>query len=65
MPGQLYDPAPAISSFLASNLVVRVLIIICIMGGASHGFSRPVRTCPFDRITLNYFAHIFHFFLAV
>ena len=32
------------------------------MGGASHGSSRPVRTFPFDLITLNHFAHIFHFF---
>ena len=29
------------------------------MGGASHGSSRPVRTFPFDLITLNHFAHIF------
>ena len=35
--------------------------ISCIMGGASHGSSRPVRTCPFDLITLNHFAHIFLF----
>ena len=47
-------------------LVDHVLIIICTMGGASHGSSRPVRTFPFDLITLNHFAHIFHFFfLAV
>ena len=32
------------------------------MGGASHGSSHPVRTFPFDLITLNHFAHIFHFF---
>ena len=32
------------------------------MGGASHGSSRPVRTFPFDLITLNHFAHIFYFF---
>ena len=43
-------------------MVDRVLIIICTMGGASHGSSRPVRTFPFDLITLNHFAHIFHFF---
>ena len=43
-------------------LVDHVLIIICTMGGASHGSSRPVRTFPFDLITLNHFAHIFHFF---
>lgn len=40
-------------------MVDRVLIIICTMGGASHGSSRPVRTFPFDLITLNHFAHIF------
>ena len=43
-------------------MVDRVLIIICTMGGASHGSSRPVRTFPFDLITLNHFAHIFNFF---
>ena len=43
-------------------LVDHVLIIICTMGGASHGSSRPVRTFPFDLITLNHFAHISHFF---
>ena len=43
-------------------MVDRVLIIICTMGGASHGSSRPVRTFPFDLITLNHFAHIFLFF---
>ena len=25
------------------------------MGGASHGSSRPVRTCPFDLITFHVF----------
>ena len=35
------------------------------MGDALHGSSRPVRPCPFDLITSNYFAHIFHFFLAI
>ena len=35
------------------------------LGGASHGSSRPVRTFPFDLITLNHFAHIFHFFSSL
>ena len=35
---------------------------INIMGGASHGSSCPVRTCPFDLITSHHFAYIFHFF---
>ena len=34
------------------------------MGGASHGSSRPVRTFPFDLITLYHFVYIFLFFFG-
>ena len=71
VPGQLCDPAPVIPSFLVSVKFNCVLIIICIfvffniMGGALHGSSCPIRTCPFDLITSYYLAHIFHFFSVI
>ena len=35
------------------------------MGGASHGSSCPVRTCPFDLITSYHSTYIFDFFSVI
>ena len=58
------DETPVWDDIICILLVLLLLLFLNIMGGASHGSSRRVRTCPFDLITLYHFVYIFHFFFV-